>query len=590
MGKVPQHIIDTLIKRGFALYRVSDPSQALVQHGSLEQQENMVTRWVKDQLERTGIEYRIIKTFNEDISGRKHTFDKRSSIQEIRMAIRQGKIDFLVVEKIDRLSRYQIGNLQLMEEANQYGVEVYEFESGLIDFRDRGKRLGFNIKNMLAEEYSLDLSEKVSKKGREARVNNGKDTSTCPVLGLDAHPTRKGIYQPNRGELKIVEDIMQQFCALKSYKETSKYCKKQGYKTKRRVTKEKTDSKGNTIPPRHIGGEDFTSNRVRLLVRNSKYRGYGFFKDDWNQFPKLQDDDGLVRWEYFHHKEYGAVIKPELIENVWETIAEIKGTRHKPSKDKTIYLLSGFLKGHDGSNFHGETAKDHKYYRNQTLNLRIRKAEIEKVVLDRVKEYITENKLLDGAMKMALNNETTGLPSLKSKLTKLRKEETKLNKLLDGFTESIRETVLVGPQDQVKQVIETLMDEKQKITAELEAIKKNIEAVSCKITEMEANFDSANAEKFIKAVLGKFSKVSTLQQKRLLQTIIPRITILNGNKVALTINPCPSGLKAEKRTHQPIPVGPQVVGHKNKMCHGGNPLGISSKWRERRDSNPRPSA
>ena len=52
-------------------------------------------------------------------------------------------------------------------------IESHSFESGKIDLRDRGSRLGFNIKNLLAEEYSLELEEKITKKQREARVNNG---------------------------------------------------------------------------------------------------------------------------------------------------------------------------------------------------------------------------------------------------------------------------------------------------------------------------------------------------------------------------------------------------------------------------------
>jgi hypothetical protein len=58
----------------------------------------------------------------------------------------------------------------------------------------------------MAEEYSLDLVEKLTKKGREARVNNGKDNNSMPVLGLDEHPTEACFYIINKKE-QIIEQL-----------------------------------------------------------------------------------------------------------------------------------------------------------------------------------------------------------------------------------------------------------------------------------------------------------------------------------------------------------------------------------------------
>jgi DNA invertase Pin-like site-specific DNA recombinase len=159
-------------------------------------------------------------------------------------------------EKVDRLARDMIYNLGLLKKAQEYGVEVFEFESGKIDLRDRGSRLGFNIKNMLSEEYSLDLEEKITKKQREARINNGKDTSTFPALGLDPHPAKRGMYLINKKEQEVVTDIFKKFIELGSIKGLADYCRERGYKTKVRITKEKSDREGNIIPPKKVGSID----------------------------------------------------------------------------------------------------------------------------------------------------------------------------------------------------------------------------------------------------------------------------------------------------------------------------------------------
>ena len=107
--------------------------------------------------------------------------------------------------------------------ADETGVEVHEVESGIINLRDRGSRLSFNIKNMFAEEYSLELEEKIAKKQREARVNNGKDTSTWPILGLDAHPTKTGMYTINPDEQGIVRKLFETYLNTGSLKELSNH-------------------------------------------------------------------------------------------------------------------------------------------------------------------------------------------------------------------------------------------------------------------------------------------------------------------------------------------------------------------------------
>lgn len=417
-------------KVGWAFLRVSTADQAETQHGSLEQQRNMIVRWATTQSEKTGVLFNIEKYVEEDRSGRGSSIHLRKSLVELESAIRNSKIDFFVVEKIDRLSRDQIYNLQLVKLAQEYGVEIYENESGLIDLRDRGSRLGFNIKNMLSEEYSLELEEKITKKLREAMVNNGKDASSKPVLGLDNHPSKVCFYQINPEEQKIVIDIFQKFITVGSVSETVKYCKNKNYLTKLINLKSRVDKNGNIIPERSKGGELFDKKALRKLLSNHKLRGYSEFEDTWNQFPNLQDHNKMVKWDYGHMREQGPVVPIDLWNQVQDLLGKNKKNKSRSKSDVT-YLLSGILFRSDGSKLTGASAKGgrNRYYEDRkNKDLRIPKEDIEKAVLERIRDYTSLPSLLRNLVERHGLNKSSRLDTLKAETNQVRFELASLTK------------------------------------------------------------------------------------------------------------------------------------------------------------------
>jgi hypothetical protein len=129
-----------------------------------------------------------------------------------------------------------------------------------------------------------------------------------------------------------------------------RYCAEKNYRTKERWTHESSDEHGNRIPSQKRGGEPFDEQRLRVLLTSPKIRGFNTFEDTYNQFPKLQDANKIVRWEYAHFREHGHLIDPTLIERVDAVIASFDRHRPKNSKFGHVYLLTGILKDHLGSN------------------------------------------------------------------------------------------------------------------------------------------------------------------------------------------------------------------------------------------------
>jgi DNA invertase Pin-like site-specific DNA recombinase len=80
--------IHTLQNRGgdypvVALLRVSSSQQAMVLHGSLEQQKNAIIKKIKELSERTGRNYFVIEFIEIDISAKKENTKNRPDLKRI---------------------------------------------------------------------------------------------------------------------------------------------------------------------------------------------------------------------------------------------------------------------------------------------------------------------------------------------------------------------------------------------------------------------------------------------------------------------------------------------------------------------------
>ena len=565
------------LKNGWAMVRVSTTEQSNVQHGSLEQQHNRIQRWVEETSESSGCEYNIVKSIEEAKSGSKGKFHLRDDFHQLLRVIRKRDIDFVVFESVSRMGRYGKANVEITEACDENGVELWFVDGGKYNHLDKGDRIKFGINNMMAEEESHDNSERVTKKQKEAMVNNGKDTSTIPVLGLDPHPTKVGMYIPNREELQAVGDIMEKFCQYRSLKQTVTYCSDKRYKTKVRLTKASTDKKGNIVASQEIGGEGFDEQRLRVMLVNPKYRGFNKFIDRFNQFPKLQDENKVVRWSYAHHREHGLLISEELLQRVDETLKLFEIHKPRSSKYGTVYLLSGgMLKDHLGNAFHGSSAKggSHNYYYNKSqdpsFSKSLKKQEIEEIVITRLKMYLSTNDQLKKVIDTTLKNNHLVGSGIQSEIMKLQKKTKELEVVIEGFSDSLRKVVLDRSADIVT-VCRILEQEKQKAMAELTEVTTCFMELNTKKNFAEDYIKKASINEFIQKTMKAFDKMPEIEKKAYIRAVIKEVIIHEDNSVELRLNPNPWNPDEDRHG-------------------GGQKVVMGEKWRERGDSNPRPSA
>jgi len=304
-------------------------------------------------------------------------------------------------------------------------------------------------------------------------VNNGKDGATMPCLGLDPHPEKTGMYCSNHDELKTVVTVMTKFCELKSLKLTVKFCEESGYKTKVRWTREAVGDDGTIKPKRLVGGESFDEQRLRNLLINPKLRGFNTFRDDYDQFPKVQDHNKMVQWKYHHHRKHGDLISSDLFARVDKTLAGFECHRPRTKhKNGNVYFLTGVLRDHHGNPFHGVSGKSgqNRYYRNRTKDptqkKTIKKEDIEEIAIKRIKQFFRESATLQEVFTAALNNRLVGLPLIEEELPGVEKTIQDLEKMIGRFSDSIRQ-VAIEPTGDLAKVCVVLMSEKVKAEREL---------------------------------------------------------------------------------------------------------------------------
>lgn len=519
---------------GWAYVRVSTADQSNVLHGSIEQQQNRIKRWESEQSARIGIVHKITRYIDEDISGRAESLHKRREYHELVTAIKKRTIDFVVVEKLDRLHRDIIESRKFIDLCDEMGIKFYRLDGGLVDLKDRSSRTSVFIESWMAEEYSLDLVEKLTKKGREARVNNGKDNQSMPVLGLDEHPTEACFYVINKAEQQVVVDIFRYFSSCGDLQKTASYCNKKGYRTKERYTRPKLE-KGKKIPPKLVGGEPYNRKNLRALLVSRKIAGFGFFKDDWNQFPKLQDEHGMVKWHFRH----GPVIDPELFEAVQAILRKNAKYNHRIYNDQRTYFLSGILFDKDGNSFHGESAKNKSnfYYENRKKNYRIRAELIEGEVIKYLSNLLKENGLLGQKLKELFNAEQSPLKKLDNEIAHKQKEIRQCERVIEVMASKERMQIMENPE-LVHDILLQSMRVRRECEARIEELGKELDLLHKGREELARFVEVDDVCKKLKHALEVFKKSWSIRKKQLIQVMLPKLVVDESkDELRFYINP-----------------------------------------------------
>jgi len=257
---------------------------------------------------------------------------ERPALQRLLRAVEDGKIDVVVVYKVDRLSRSLLDFSKLVELFDRHRVSFISVTQHF-NTTDSMGRLTLNILLSFAQFEREIIAERIRDKIAAAK-RRGKQCGGRPVLGYDLVDGKLVI---NPEEAQLVRHIFQRFLRMGSATQLAKEFNEQGHTTKSWTTKRGEYRAGNAWNKSHL---------YRMLD-NRKYLGEVTHK-------------GQV-----YPGEHEAIISRE----VWDKVRSILDRNHRGraarTRAKTPALLKGIIRcGHCGNSMGITfTRKDGKLYR-----------------------------------------------------------------------------------------------------------------------------------------------------------------------------------------------------------------------------------
>lgn len=174
--------------------------------------------------------------------------------------VEAGKIDVIVIYKLDRLSRSLLDFMKLVEFFEEHGTSIVSITQQINTSTSAG-RMMINILMTFAQYEREVIAERVRDKVAGAK-RRGKYCGGSPVIGYDVNPETKKL-EVNEKEAELVNLIFRRYCETGSAMQVVQELKEQGYRNK--IWKSK---KG------HIrGGAKFTPVVIYRILNSQLYLG-----------------------------------------------------------------------------------------------------------------------------------------------------------------------------------------------------------------------------------------------------------------------------------------------------------------------------
>jgi site-specific DNA recombinase len=305
-----------------------------------------------------------------DDGGRSGGNLERPALQQLLAEIREGKVDVVVVYKIDRLTRSLADFAKIVETFDAKGVSFVSVTQQFNTTTSMG-RLTLNVLLSFAQFEREVTGERIRDK-IAASKKKGMWMGGVPPLGYTVRDRKLIIVE---SEAEAVRHIFRRYAELGSVRLLKAELEAHGIAGKRW-----TSAAG-----RRWGGNPLGRGALYLMLQNRIYRGEIVHKDQ--SYPG----------------EHEAIIDPTLRDAVQARLAENAVERSTGIRVKNPSLLAGLLfdgEGHRMTPTHAvKNGRRYRYYVSRPLivgaradaaGLRIPAAEIEQIVTNRIRRLLSE--------------------------------------------------------------------------------------------------------------------------------------------------------------------------------------------------------
>ena len=237
---------------------------------------------------------------------------ERPALKRLMTDIEGGKVDCIVVYKVDRLSRSLLDFARIIGAFEKHGVSFVSVTQQFNTTTSMG-RLTLNILLSFAQFEREIISERTRDKIAATR-RKGKWSGGMPILGYDIAP-EGGKLLVNEDEAAIVRGIFELYLERMSLIETIKELDARGWASKRWTTKK----------DRERGGKPFNKNSLFKLLTNVLYIGKITYKDE------------------VHDGEHPAIVDAEIFRRTQRLLRRNGTTGGKHVRNRFGALLKGIL-------------------------------------------------------------------------------------------------------------------------------------------------------------------------------------------------------------------------------------------------------
>jgi len=189
----------------------------------------------------------------------------RPAMRRLLADIEAGKIDCVVVYKVDRLSRSLLDFARIMETFDRHNVSFVSVTQAFNTATSMG-RLILNVLLSFAQFEREMISERTRDKIAATR-RKGKWSGGMPILGYTVEHTKLVV---DAEEAARVREIFEMYLEYQSMLDVVKELNKRDWRTKEWVTRKNT----------HRGGRPFDKNALYQLLMNVAYIGKVTYKDE----------------------------------------------------------------------------------------------------------------------------------------------------------------------------------------------------------------------------------------------------------------------------------------------------------------------
>lgn len=437
----------------------------------------------------------------------------RPGLERLIGDIEAGRVDTILVYKVDRLSRSLMDFSRLIGLFDQHNVSFVSVTQQFNTSNSMG-RLTLNILLSFAQFEREMIAERTRDKMSAAR-RKGKFVGGMQFLGYDLDSKAKRLVV-NEPEAAIVREIFRLYLQRRSIIATVEEANRRGWKTKSWVTK---------AGHRRVG-QPFNKSRLYAMITNIAYIGKIDFKGE------------------IYTAEHLPIVDDLTFERVQLLLQENARTGGRAVRNKHGALLKGIIrcKCCDTPMIHNHTQRKDRLYRYYVcMNAQksgyascptksVSAIEIERFVMEQVREIGSNPELQDETLRQLMAVRETRQPDLEGERQRLQTEllqrQGEAKRLLAAVGDGRREGSMAG-------------ERLSELDAEIASLERRITTVREELLALEAEHVEADD---LRTALSMFDPVwdhlTPQEQTRVTQLLIESVAYDGpAGTVAITFRP-----------------------------------------------------